>query len=58
MRQEVVEAVQVLNDLGDVNLHYVSGLELFGRTLLTCYPTTCTRTRKDTKSWARTSWTR
>ena len=30
MRQEVAEAVQILKDLGDVNLHYLSGLELFG----------------------------
>ena len=38
MRHEVVEAVQVLRDLGDLNLHYVSGLELFGPDLAHLLP--------------------
>ena len=38
MRQEVAEAVRVLRDLGDVNLHYASGLELFGPDLAHLLP--------------------
>ena len=38
MRQEVAEAVQILKDLGDVNLHYLTGLELFGPDLAHLLP--------------------
>ena len=38
MRQEVAEAVQILRGLGDVNLHYLSGLELFGPDLAHLLP--------------------
>ncbi len=38
MRQEVAEAVEALKGMGDVNLHYVNGLELFGPDLAHLLP--------------------
>ena len=38
MRREVEEAVEVMRDQGDLNLHYVSGLELFGPDLAHLLP--------------------
>ena len=38
MRQEVEEAVKAMNYLGDSNLHYVNGLELFGSDLAHLLP--------------------
>ena len=38
MRQEVEEAVRTMRAQGDANLHYVSGLELFGRDLAHLLP--------------------
>ena len=38
MRQEVAEAVEALKGMGDVNLHYLNGLELFGPDLAHLLP--------------------
>ena len=38
MRQEAAEAVDAMRDGGDANLHYVSGLELFGPDLAHMLP--------------------
>ena len=38
MRREVAEAVRVMREQGDANLHYVSGLELFGPDLAHLLP--------------------
>ena len=38
MRQEVAEAVEALRSMGDANLHYLNGLELFGADLAHLLP--------------------
>lgn len=38
MRQEVAEAVEALRGMGDINLHYLNGLELFGPDLAHLLP--------------------
>ncbi len=38
MRQEVAEAVEALRGMGDANLHYLNGLELFGPDLAHLLP--------------------
>ena len=38
MRQEVAEAVLTMRAQGDTNLHYISGLELFGQDLAHLLP--------------------
>ncbi len=38
MREEVAEAVQVMKDCGDRNIHYVDGLDLFGPELAGLLP--------------------